>query len=188
VVIVNFGPAPIIVVLNEDEIAEAVECGAGRFGRVVRRGSVDKRDPHGTMRINAKDRHLLGARGERACCKAFDIPWVDVDGYRVRPDIEVSVGVEVRTRTKGGDERLIVRDDDHDERMFVLVVGDTTSPEYEVVGWLFGFEAKRAEWRKDPGGRGPAFFIEQQHLKPMSALLMIVRTSMATRPPEGGMV
>jgi hypothetical protein len=56
---------------------------------------------------------------------------------------------EVRaTRRENG--CLIVRDNDADDRQFVLVVGDP--PVVRIAGYLRGGDAKRDKWLRDPHG------------------------------------
>lgn len=72
--------------------------------------------------------------------------------------------VQVRTHSRK-DYDLIVRENDRDEDIFVLVIGKT--PEYRVVGWTCGADTKRPAWRKAHGNRPAAYFVPQKALRPL---------------------
>lgn len=88
--------------------------------------------------------------------------------YRfVEPDIPPDIEVRHGTRP---DSHLIVRANDYDDRRFVLVTG--TMPDFELVGWMGGSDAKRPEWRKDPNGDGkPCYMVPQSSLNNVSLLV-----------------
>lgn len=113
--------------------------------------------------------HLLGCLGEFAFALAIGREWSgDVDTFRSRPDVGKA---EVRTRSRA-DYDLIVRDDDSPAKPYVLVNGAETNgaqaPVWlEVVGWLWGHEARRPCWLRAYGGRPPAYFVPRAGLRPM---------------------
>jgi len=65
------------------------------------------------------------------------------------------------TRLENGS--LIVREDDPDEHRYVLVIVESEK-RFNVVGWLFGSDAKQDHWKKAPNGRPPAYFVPQGEL------------------------
>ena len=75
--------------------------------------------------------------------------------------------IQVRHTLKH-ENRLIVRDADHNDKPFVFVTGRDGL--YRVHGWILGRDAKRAEWREAPINRQPAFFVKQQDLNPIETL------------------
>lgn len=110
---------------------------------------------------------FVGACGEIAVGKACNVFFVpSVNTFHRVPD--VLSDCEVRcTEVETG--RLIVRDNDSDDRRYILAVmtGDTVS----LVGWMRGSDAKRDEWVDNPNGYRTAWFVPQSSLNPMDDLL-----------------
>jgi hypothetical protein len=112
--------------------------------------------------------HLLGARAEIAAAKVMDIPFdLRVDTYKAA---DLGDHVQVKGRSKH-DYELLVRPDDPDEHAFILVTceGGEGSP-LRVHGWMWGGEAKQAEWLATHGGRPPAWFVPQSALHDLHEL------------------
>jgi hypothetical protein len=61
--------------------------------------------------------------------------------------------------------KLAVLDKDADDRPFVLVRG--TPPKLEVVGWMFGKDAKQEHWRDSNKKRKP-FMVPSSELVPIN--------------------
>lgn len=111
--------------------------------------------------------HIEGACGEVAVAKAMGRYWGgSVNTFKAQGDLD-SVGWEIRTRAEHSYD-LIIRDDDQDDRVFVLVTGK--APNYVVRGWIKAGDAKREEWRKNYGGHQPAYFVPQSELREMGDL------------------
>lgn len=103
--------------------------------------------------------HIEGDCGELAAAKALNRYWGgSVDTFKRGGDVGP---IQVRTRSKPHYE-LIVREDDPDDAIFVLLTG--SCPTYEVVGTIKGSEAKQPEWLKTHGGRPPAYFVPHEAL------------------------
>lgn len=100
--------------------------------------------------------HVEGALGELAFAKAVNRYWsCPVNTFRSGGDVG---RVQVRTRSRAHYD-LLVRPDADPADVYALVLG--TAPRYTVVGWIYGREAKRAEWLHAYGGRPPAYFVPQ---------------------------
>mgnify|MGYP003108476325 FL=1 len=111
--------------------------------------------------------HIEGACGEIAVAKLMGKYWGgSINTFKNGGDID-STGWEVRTRSEH-DYDLIVRHDDPDGRVFILVTGQ--SPEYLVWGWIRSEDAKKEEWQKNYGGHGAAFFVPKEALRQMGDL------------------
>jgi hypothetical protein len=125
---------------------------------------------------------MQSAGAEKAVGKRLNIDWhASINTFH---DGVADVGgrIEVRYRRKRKrpldhqeeeeeeSPDLIVREDDHEDRAYVLVRG--ALPKYEIVGWIWGRDAKRPEFWKNPGGHEPAFFVPEEHLRPVSELLV----------------
>lgn len=106
--------------------------------------------------IKRLEEETVGAVGELAFAKYREIPWDgSVDTFHNVPDV---AGVEVRA-TAYEDGHLVIRDNDADDRIFVLVTG--SAPEVEIRGWIRGIDAKRDEFLRDPHGYRQAWFVPQ---------------------------
>lgn len=143
------------VTLTEDELYQGALIGARRQIEAVKKGLPDK---HGFEGLGW-DLHLEGALGELAFAKAVDRHWGgSVNVFRTQADVGK---LEVRTRSKTWYE-LLIREDDSDESIFVLVTG--RAPTYNVAGWIRGRDAKREEWLQTHGNRPPAYFVPHAQL------------------------
>lgn len=155
----------LIVTLDWMEVSLAVHVATRRQIQALRRPTVDVHRS-GPGEENAWTWHIEGAAGELAFAKLSHTYWAPtVDTFRSRGDVG---DVEVRTRTRPGYE-LIVRNDDCDERAYVLVRGRI--PRFEVVGWVYGREGKRPEWLQRYGGGEPAYFVPDSALHPIDTLV-----------------
>lgn len=104
---------------------------------------------------------------------------------------------QVRTRSNPHSP-LIVRESDRDDDVFVLVtvheniaraqrirrdphgdsqkirlglaIGGGIYDHFDIVGWISGADAKSWERKRDPGGRGVAFFVPQEELREIITL------------------
>lgn len=110
---------------------------------------------------------FVGACGEIAVGKAankFFVP--SVNTYHRVPDCLSDCEVRSTDREDGA---LIVRDNDSDERKFILAVavGETV----RLVGWLTGRDAKKQEWVKNPHGWRQSWFVPQSALRPIEEVI-----------------
>lgn len=122
-------------------------------------------DKYGAKPDHGWQIHVEGAAGEMAAAKALGMYWSgSVNTFKVGGDVG---SVQVRTRSRS-DYDLIVRADDRDGDVFVLVVG--ASPSFDVVGWILGRDAKRSEWLRTHGGRPSAYFVPQEALSNIELL------------------
>ncbi len=122
------------VTLTWQEVASGALVGAQRRISSKRKNLTD-RLIHGS----AWDVDIEGACGELAACKALRVYWnPSVDVFNV-PDIPPDIDVKA---TASG--QFIVKPHYIDSRRYLFVQG--TAPTYKVVGWIFGYEAKHAEW------------------------------------------
>ncbi len=122
---------------------------------------------------------IQAAGAEIAVAKALNQYWCGgVNAFR-QPD--VGLNIEVR-RTKYPKGKLAVRPRDHDDRPFVLVRG--AIPEFEVVGWIYGFEAKQDRWKEDPHGEGEVYMVPDEVLKDCECLFWREPESNKSAPAE----
>ena len=147
--------------LNDYEVLQAAMTG------MLRQVSAIKRKSESKITGREWQAHIEGACGEVAVAKVMGRYWGGgIDTFKSGGDI-ASTGWEVRTRSSH-DYDLIVRDDDDDARIFILVTGN--APDYLVRGWMRAADAKREIWRKDYGGHGAAYFVPHSALRDMEEL------------------
>jgi hypothetical protein len=150
------------VTLTEYELMQASMVGCLRYIAAIKRNYKS-----GTKFKAGWSEHVEGACGEVAAAKALGAYWGgSINTFKTGGDLD-STGYEVRTRSEQNYD-LIIRDDDPNDRIFILVTGQT--PNYEIAGWLLAADAKQVEFKKDYGGYGPAYFVPRKHLRPMREL------------------
>lgn len=104
---------------------------------------------------------LVGVIAECAYCKWRNIyQSKDLDVFHTKTD--TTDGVEIRSITSM-DHCLIVRNDDPDERKYILVYVNRNA-ECQMIGWIRGIEAKKKQWERNPGGKRPSWFVPMQEL------------------------
>lgn len=147
------------VELTPQELMQAAMVGVMRAVSCIRDGRQHK---HGANIDESWQMQIEGACGEAAHAKASGVWWsASVNTFKSEGDVGA---VEVRTRSKD-DYDLIVRKDDRDDAIYVLVVG--RAPCFRVVGWIHGLEAKAPVFLASHGGREEAYFVPQSALNKM---------------------
>lgn len=107
--------------------------------------------------------HIEGAAGELAVAKALNMYWSGSVNTFGQADIGADIQVRLRKSTSDFEPCLIVRPEDDDAHLFVLVIGE--SPYFHVIGWLYGHECKKAEYFKTYGQKRPAYFVPIPQLR-----------------------
>lgn len=157
------------VILSETELHLGAMIGLRR--RIV--SAISGELNRGVKKQNLWDVDITGALGEIAFSKAVGL-YLNVTTTKPgKVDFEIGgVKVEVRTAYEKT-SRLIVRNGDLDDAAFVLVTGYMN--DFDIVGWCWGYEAKRDEWLDNPGFRAPAWFVPREGLRDFEDFLKIVR-------------
>lgn len=112
------------------------------------------------------ENHIESAGAEKAVGKLLNLDWHASVNTFGEGCADVGESIEVRYRRNLYD--LIVRDHDPEDRIYVLVWGEM--PKYVVMGWMWGSDAKKPEFRANHGDHGPAFFVPAKHLHPVEEL------------------
>jgi len=142
------------IVLSAAEIIHGAQAG------VMRRVNNIKNNRHQKYGADAYDAWTMdieGALGEMALAKYLGVYW---EGYGIKAGSDVS-GDDVRT-TKYSNGRLIMHPDDHDDRRYWLVTGQSGT--YNIRGWIMGYDGKHSDYWEDPQGGRAAYFVPQSRL------------------------
>jgi hypothetical protein len=151
------------VVLSPWEFKCCVDVANARNAVSLDSGSDNSKSMGERNFMRLLEHNVLGACGEMVVCKALGWFWSpSVNTFHRVADI--GRNVEART-TSRQDGCLIVRDNDPDDRYYVLVIGE--APAFHIAGWIKGGDAKRDEWLRDPGLKRSAWFVPQDKLKPL---------------------
>lgn len=148
------------VTLDWYELQMAANVGLARQIESLRRGL---HDAHGLKDEAGWNLHIEGAAGEIAFAKAAGKYWGgSVNTFK---DPDLGGRIQIRTRSGGVRNSLIVRPGDDDQDIFVLVIG--RSPKFLVAGWMLGQVAKNQAWMQTYGGRPAAYFVPREELWPL---------------------
>lgn len=148
------------IYLLPTDLQWARQVGKARHQNAISSG---RQDAHGLQADYRQglDTHIAGAAAELAYCRASGIEWpATIDTYKEEAD--VGRHLEIRW-TEKGQHSLIIRPSDPLDRYYVLVTGKP--PAFRVVGYIWGEDAIRDEWRRAPKGRPPAWFVPQSALE-----------------------
>lgn len=149
--------------LTPPELLQAAITGVVRQAKAL---AANRPDANGFDGNNGWQIHIEGACGEMAVAKHLNRYWsASIDQFKSGGDVG---RLQVRTRSKH-EYDLIVRADDRDEDVFVLVTGQ--APKYSIHGWISGREAKMPEFAKNYGGRPSAFFVPKDRLWGLELLM-----------------
>jgi len=111
---------------------------------------------------------VLGGVGEVVVAKALGRYYAGT----VNTFKEADIGKTLQVRaTPSHKNRLIFRDDDDPEHIFILVTG--TGPLHCIRGWLLGKDCMKEEYIKNPNERGPAYFVPQRLLNSITPKIKI---------------
>jgi hypothetical protein len=103
---------------------------------------------------------VIGAVGEIAIAKTLNAFHIgSVNTFHRVPDCIADTEVRSTPLENGS---LIIRDNDANDRYYVLVVGE--APKVRIVGWILGEDAKQDKWIRNPHGHRKAWFVPQEAL------------------------
>lgn len=160
------------VTLNQKEFAYAESVGKTRQEEAVKSG---RHDAHGYSG-DGFNIHVQGACGELALAQALGWHWsAPVNTYKSGGDVGIlQVRTAVRFLRSGKDTSLIIRPDDNDDDIFVLV-WMIDKHNYEIAGYIKGVDAKQRKWwRPNPSnGRPPLYLIDRAGLKDVEDLKLL---------------
>lgn len=152
------------VTLNSWEYKACVDLANARMAvsndRKMNNASTYKRTYTERMR-----QEVVGACGEMAVCKAMN--WFHSPSVNTFHGVaDIGENIEVRSSEKPN-YSLILRDNDADDRWYVLVIGEP--PNLAIIGRMRGADAKQDKWLKNPHGHRPGWFVPQSALTPIQS-------------------
>jgi len=151
---------PGFITLTAEECFSAAIVGVGR--RMS--GLLGMSPKHGRKRYGSDlwGADIEAAGAEMAVAKYLGQYWTGVASTFKGPDVGIDIQVRHTERPTG---LLIIRKDDNSAAAYVLVVG--LMPSYEIVGYIYGGEAKRPEWLSTFGQptREPAYKVPRNALQ-----------------------
>ena len=151
-------PWSVAVHLTDGNVAKARRTGAARQGFAESNGL---RPTYGIDPRQGLPSHIAGAAAELAVAQLAGCEFdPNIGGDFRAPDVG-DWDVRSSARIYG---HLILHPRDIAERVHIRVVG--VIPDFWVVGWIYGFDAMRPEFWKDPTGHRPAYFFPQARLLP----------------------
>ncbi len=112
--------------------------------------------------------HLLGAAGEMAVAVILgmeDQLYQETEAQRGSFDLPPNIDVKTRSRHYYD---LIVQLDESPDKILVLVTIENRIT--LIHGWIKAADAMKEQWKKDPAGGRPAYFVPKTELQSLSTL------------------
>lgn len=112
--------------------------------------------------------HLLGAAGEMAAAVMLgmeDKLYQETEAKRGSADLPPNIDVKTRSRHYYD---LIVQLDENPDKILVLVTIENRIT--LIHGWIQAADAMKEQWKKDPAGGRPAYFVPKTELLSLSLL------------------
>ena len=114
--------------------------------------------------IKRLEEEVVGACAELALGKLTGEYFIPSLGtFHHTPDFLLDVEVRGTALDTG---RLILRNNDSDDRRYVLAIVD--APKVTFIGWIKGKDGRKPEYVRNPKGYRKAHFVPQEALRPMS--------------------
>ena len=149
----------ITITLTNSEYKAAVDCANMRMFTSNEAGWNNASVQRRTHAKRMQD-EIVGACGEIALCKHMKMFWSpSVNTFHAIPDVGSNIEVRATDQENGS---LIVRDNDADDRWYILVTGEP--PTMTIRGRIKGSAAKQTQFLRDPHSLRPAWFVPQNAL------------------------
>ncbi len=112
--------------------------------------------------------HMLGAAGEMAVAVMLgmeDELYQETEAQRGSFDLPPNIDIKARSRHYYD---LIVQLDESPDKILVLVTIENRIT--LIHGWIRASDAMKEQWKKDPAGGRPAYFVPKENLYPLNCL------------------
>lgn len=157
-----------VVHLTDEEMEEAKRIGLSRREDSIARklkGRFDGCSGLDADEATLRERDIEGARAEKAASKVTGEMWNK--GVGTFKEADIGHHTQVRS-THHWNGSLVVRDNDKDGEIYVLVIGHGAVQ--RVVGWTYGIWAKQEEWIRRYHNGPPGYFVPRSALEPVTTL------------------
>jgi hypothetical protein len=112
--------------------------------------------------------HLLGAAGEMAVAVILGMEdQLYQETEAKRGSFDLPPNIDIKTRSKHYYD-LIVQLDESPDKILVLVTIENRIT--LIHGWIRASDAMKEQWKKDPAGGRPAYFVPKTELQSLSTL------------------
>jgi hypothetical protein len=143
------------ITMTDEQYQRAVKVGTRRYEESKKMGL---RQAYGAAGYDL-NKDILGASGELAYCLYTDQSWSESVNTFKAPD--VGTNIQVRTTPRTG--RLIVRDRDKDDEIYVLIIAD--GKRFKIAGSMLGRDAKQEKFLDAPDpSRPPCYCVSPEFL------------------------
>lgn len=149
------------VTLDNSEYLHALLAGCLRRASARAKG---RQNYYGAQSADSELLDMIGAVGECVVAKHLNRFWAGAGAFR-GGDVD---DFQVRTTTYDSGH-LVLNNNDSDDKKYILVC--VNSGVGKIRGWVYAREGKQAKYWKDKSGRGPAYYVPQSDLRPISTLL-----------------
>ena len=118
--------------------------------------------------------HIMGAAAECAVAKLLGLDWTGhYDQPKSTPDIEPNFEVRWRGYSNPEYQELYIRKDDYDDRYYILTCHGRGEKGFEIVGGIWGEDAKtRGRW-DNPGWKGWAYWVPKDQVEPIENIFLV---------------
>ena len=146
------------IILNTNEMRIAAYTAVERCIQSIGLGL---KDAHGYKGEDSWDININGSGAEMAVAKFLNKYWGAPVGNFKGADIGENIQVRSSINLTA---KMVIRKNDNLNDYYVFSIGKI--PNYEIIGFIKGVDARREEWYTDNGnGRPPAWFVPQSALK-----------------------
>lgn len=150
----------VTVPLDDSEYLHALIAGCMRRASARARG---RKNYYGAQSADSELLDLIGAVGEAVVAKHQNRFWAGAGVFRGG-----DVGrYQVRSTTYDSGHLVLNKNDD-DNTPYILVC--VNSGVGKIRGWIYARDGKKEKYWRDMSGRGPAFYVPQSDLLPISQL------------------
>ena len=154
-------PQTVTITLDNSEYLHALIAGSLRRASARAKG---RKNYYGAQSADAELLDLVGSVGECVVAKHLDRFWAGAGLFRGEDVGEY----QVRTTTYDSGH-LVLNNNDYDDKKYILVC--VNSGVGKIRGWIYARDGKQEKYWKDKSGRGPAYYVPQSDLRPISTLM-----------------
>lgn len=158
-----------IVTLDTLELSQAAVIAARRQHDATRLGMSHTKNLNNSLE-STWGWHVVGALGEIAAAKALGVYAGGESGTIKGADLWLN-GAPVQVRASTKIRGLRIRPNDNDEHIYVALVLESPWIVWEILGWMYGAEAKSPQWHHPANAvGGESWLVPAECLTPIQEL------------------